>query len=460
MPKDGSRQQPQMKRTKSQLDDAGDKFSAKLEAPQTERMPAKADVDTRKGNRAFDKPIDREARPSDVGTEKPGLRQQTQQREPLDAAAKFSAKPKAPTEQMPAKANIDTRKGGGAFDKPIDRARPSDVGTEKPGLRQQTQQREPLDAAAKFSAKPKAPTEQMSAKANIDTRKGGGAFDKPIDRARPSDVGTEKPGLRQQTQQREPLDAAAKFSAKPKAPTEQMPAKTDVDTRKGGGAFDKPIDRAARPSDMGTEKSGLRQQTQQRESLDAATKFSAKSKAPTEQMPTKADVDTRKDDASFDSAIDRTEAGIGDAIIANLDNTRVETPAVVKVTQEVPVAHDINSVAQQIATRVLVSPPGASNPEVRIQLKESVLQGSDVRIFRENGALKVVFVAPNQEAANFIANNREAMTATLNDRLPGEQVDISIETRQSERERGEHGEGRSRQQYVADDDDDISGVGR
>ena len=204
-----------------------------------------------------------------------------------------------------------------------------------------------------------------------------------------------------------------------------------------------------------------RQQTQHpKEQFDEVkTKFSSALKEPkTEEMQSKARLNKRQDDNLFDMPVDSTEAGRGSGGIANSDNTSAETLAV-KGSQEPPVARDISSVAQQIATRVLVSPPGVNNPEVRIQLKESVLQGSDVRIFREGGALKVVFVAPNQEAANFIANNREAMTVTLNNRLPGEQIDISIETQQSERDRGEHGEGRSRQQYVADDDDDISGVG-
>ncbi len=194
---------------------------------------------------------------------------------------------------------------------------------------------------------------------------------------------------------------------------------------------------------------------------DAEAKFSSKLKEPgSEEMQSKTRPDRRKGDNPFDKPFDSAGAGHGDAVIANPDTLQAEAPAVAKATQESPAAHDINSVAQQIATRVLVSPPGASNPEVRIQLKESFLQGSDVRIFREGGALKVVFVASNQEAANFIASNRDSMVTALSNRLPGEQVDISVETRQSEQARGEHGEGRSRQQYVADDDADSPAMKR
>ncbi len=201
-----------------------------------------------------------------------------------------------------------------------------------------------------------------------------------------------------------------------------------------------------------TGESRLRQQTtRSKDQLEnAGAKFASKLKEPkTDDVRSKSE--RKRDKQHDDKPVDSAEAGRGEGIIANSGNPRAETLAVTQGIQETPVAHDVNSVAQQIATRVLVSPPGAANPEVRIQLKESVLQGSEVRIFREVDALKVVFVAPSQTAANFIAGNHNSMVAALSERLPNEQINISVETRQSEQE---HGEGRSRQQYVADDDTD------
>jgi type III secretion system needle length determinant len=115
-------------------------------------------------------------------------------------------------------------------------------------------------------------------------------------------------------------------------------------------------------------------------------------------------------------------------------------------------AHDIGEVAKQIAERILVTAPGSgTHQEVRIQLKSSVLDGSDVRIFREGGELKVVFVAGGKDAENFIEQNKGQLQQALGDRLKDERIQISVETRQGSAAESEHNEGRSRQQYVAPD---------
>ena len=264
---------------------------------------------------------------------------------------------------------------------------------------------------------------------------------------------TEDARHRQQTQRsgEQLKDAGTKFSSALKEPkTKEGRPKAGRDQRRDDNPFDSA---GARRGDGATEKTHHRQQTQRsgEQLKDAGAKFSsALGEAKTREERSEAGRDQRQDDSLSDSAAARR----GEGVIANADNTRLETPTVAKSAQAAPVGHDVNQIAQQVAARILVSPPGAANPEVRIQLKESVLQGSDVRILREGGALKVVFVASSQEAANFIAANRDSMATALSDRLPGERVDISVETQQSERERSEHGEGRSRQQYVADDDAD------
>lgn len=112
---------------------------------------------------------------------------------------------------------------------------------------------------------------------------------------------------------------------------------------------------------------------------------------------------------------------------------------------------DINQIAQDIAERVLVSRPGeAGRPEeVRIQLKDSVLQGSEVRVYREGGELQVEFITKTPEATSFVAGHLGDMERTLADRLPGEVVRVSQQDPSAEK--GED-EGRSRQQYVSEDE--------
>ncbi len=113
----------------------------------------------------------------------------------------------------------------------------------------------------------------------------------------------------------------------------------------------------------------------------------------------------------------------------------------------------VAELADQVADRILVSMPrGGNDGEVRITLKESVLEGSDVRIFREDGQLRVVFVAQTEAAERFLATNRAALQQTLGDRLPEERPQVEVSTPEGRGASGEDNEGRSRQQYVPQDD--------
>ena len=109
--------------------------------------------------------------------------------------------------------------------------------------------------------------------------------------------------------------------------------------------------------------------------------------------------------------------------------------------------------AEQVADRVLVSMPESGAPgEVRISLKQSILDGSDVRIFHEGGDLKVVFVAETVSAQRFLADNRAFMQQTLGERLQGQSVQVEVEVPNRGETSREDNRGRSRQQYVREDD--------
>lgn len=121
-----------------------------------------------------------------------------------------------------------------------------------------------------------------------------------------------------------------------------------------------------------------------------------------------------------------------------------------------PAAH-VAEVARQVADRVLVSVPrpGASD-EVRITLNQSVLDGSDIRIFREAGELRVVFVAQTESAQRFLADHRDVLQQTLGDRLRDEHVQVQVETPDRRGAAREDAEGRSRQRYVPQDDSELT----
>ncbi len=121
-----------------------------------------------------------------------------------------------------------------------------------------------------------------------------------------------------------------------------------------------------------------------------------------------------------------------------------------------PAAH-VAEVARQVADRVLVSVPrpGASD-EVRITLNQSVLDGSDIRIFREAGELRVVFVAQTESAQRFLADHRDVLQQTLGDRLRDDHVQVQVETPDRRGAAREDAEGRSRQRYVPQDDSELT----
>ena len=108
---------------------------------------------------------------------------------------------------------------------------------------------------------------------------------------------------------------------------------------------------------------------------------------------------------------------------------------------------------EQIADRILVSmpAPGASG-EVRISLKQSILDGSEVRIFHDGGELRIVFTAETESAQRFLALNRGPFQQTLGERLPDQRVRVSIEAPEQGAATREENRGRSRQQYVPQDD--------
>ena len=117
-----------------------------------------------------------------------------------------------------------------------------------------------------------------------------------------------------------------------------------------------------------------------------------------------------------------------------------------------PVSHAAE-LAEQIADRILVSMPDSGAPgEVRISLKQSILDGSDVRIFHEEGALKVVFVAETESAQRFLANNKAHLQQTLGERLQDQRVHVEVEAPNRGGASREDNRGRSRQQYVRQDD--------
>jgi type III secretion system needle length determinant len=81
----------------------------------------------------------------------------------------------------------------------------------------------------------------------------------------------------------------------------------------------------------------------------------------------------------------------------------------------------------EIADRLLVSESG--NKEIRIQLKESLLPGTELRLTLQDGSVGVSFVCHNEQSALFLERHRRDLERRLADRLGGPaEVRVSQET--------------------------------
>ena len=121
-------------------------------------------------------------------------------------------------------------------------------------------------------------------------------------------------------------------------------------------------------------------------------------------------------------------------------------------TVQSPGSHAVE-IAERVADRILVAAPEpGTSGEVRISLKESVLDGSDVRIFRDGGELKIVFLARTEAAGQVLTDNGTVIREALGERLQDERVRVEVELPGRGGSERQDNEGRSRQRYVSPDE--------
>ena len=105
-----------------------------------------------------------------------------------------------------------------------------------------------------------------------------------------------------------------------------------------------------------------------------------------------------------------------------------------------------------VAQRILVSAgQHGQDKEIRIQVKDTVLNDTEVVISRQKGELVVVFETRSHADNVLLGNSRDAITASLREALDGPvRIDINAETPDTDpRDRHDR---RSRGMYIQDDD--------
>ncbi|WP_142848233.1 type III secretion HpaP family protein [Telmatospirillum sp. J64-1] len=114
---------------------------------------------------------------------------------------------------------------------------------------------------------------------------------------------------------------------------------------------------------------------------------------------------------------------------------------------------DLTALADTVAERILVSDENADgSQEVRIQLKENVLPGTEIRLRHEGGRLVVELVCANADSLRFLDSQRDGLSSLLNSRLKDE-VQVRVTPAGPGEGSGQPQDGRSREEYLAEDED-------
>jgi type III secretion system needle length determinant len=111
-------------------------------------------------------------------------------------------------------------------------------------------------------------------------------------------------------------------------------------------------------------------------------------------------------------------------------------------------AGSLTEAAREIADRILVTgKSGGGKEEVRIFLKDRILAGTEVRISREGGGIRLEIHTASADSHAFLSGRTDDLALALKDRV-GENVTVDLRYSGSGREEGD---GRSRQRRSAYD---------
>ena len=139
---------------------------------------------------------------------------------------------------------------------------------------------------------------------------------------------------------------------------------------------------------------------------------------------------------------------LGDAILQAFSKGDVATVPAADPARSA----NLDQIVQQVADKILISDPSSGMREVRITLKDSILQGTEVRITQEAGKLQVQFVTTSPRSQELLAQNQAALQDRLGVKLNKQDVVVQVEF--DPQGQGESQDGRSRQQRKLDEEMD------
>ncbi|USE34673.1 type III secretion HpaP family protein [Endozoicomonas sp. SCSIO W0465] len=141
------------------------------------------------------------------------------------------------------------------------------------------------------------------------------------------------------------------------------------------------------------------------------------------------------------------------AMINNAQNP-IKADVQLREIQQANSVKEIDAALQKLADQIQVSAKDAVNgAEVRISLKDNVLPGTEIRIQRHGGELTVTMNTTSAEAGNFLAQHEANLQKMLAERFSNDKVQVNINMSGGD---NQNSDGRSRNQYVAEDNDQNS----
>ncbi|MGO0306416.1 type III secretion HpaP family protein [Endozoicomonas acroporae] len=131
-------------------------------------------------------------------------------------------------------------------------------------------------------------------------------------------------------------------------------------------------------------------------------------------------------------------------------DTQLQTQ--IREIQQTSSVKEVEAALQKMADQIQVSAKDAVNgAEVRISLKDNVLPGTEIRIQRHGGELTVTMNTTSAEAGNFLAQHEANLQKMLAERFSNDKVQVNINMSGGD---NQDSDGRSRNQYAAEDDND------
>jgi type III secretion system needle length determinant len=87
----------------------------------------------------------------------------------------------------------------------------------------------------------------------------------------------------------------------------------------------------------------------------------------------------------------------------------------------------LDHIVQQVADRILVTPPGAGGQqEVRIMIKDSILPGTEVRITQHAGQMQISLVTDSARSHDLLTQHQAALQERLTEKLGKDTVVVNV----------------------------------